>query len=181
MPETIVPLQLRCGILKLSLSRVVCMFVLEDAIAIHVPPAKLFTFFDGMDAERYRLWHPEHEDFAWVGEKGARVGNAFTFKETIGGKTMAKSVVFTKIEQDTHIEFAPTNTFLRLILRRLSFSFDPIEANEGHDSGTVFRARIAILTGPIGARFNKKEFDAVRLHMKEEGQNLKRLAESGGY
>lgn len=33
-------------------------------------------------------------------------------------------------------------------------------------------------TGPIGARLNRREFDAVQNHMHEEGENLRQIVES---
>jgi len=37
-----------------------------------------------------------------------------------------------------------------------------------------------VRTGPIGAWLNRREFDAVRQHMHEEGENLKRIVEADG-
>jgi len=39
---------------------------------------------------------------------------------------------------------------------------------------------VHVRTGPLGSWLNRRELDAVRKHMKEEGENLKRLLESGG-
>ncbi len=75
------------------------------------------------------------------------------------------------VEIEERYPLTPTNIFYRFVLRRFSFTIEPT------DNGSTFRARIKILTGPIGQRLNKKEFDAVRQHMKEEGENLKRLME----
>lgn len=148
------------------------MLILEDSIHINVPPEKLFDFFNSMSSDRYRSWHPDHLDFKWIGSSGAVRGNRFWFRETVGGKTMDKTVFFTEVEKDRYLEFALTNWFFRLILRKFSFRMQPIS------SGTLFIARIEILTGPIGTALNKREFDAVRVHMKEEGENLKPVVES---
>lgn len=40
-----------------------------------------------------------------------------------------------------------------------------------------FTAKIVVRVGPIGARINRKEVDAVRKHMEEEGENLKAIIE----
>jgi hypothetical protein len=40
-------------------------------------------------------------------------------------------------------------------------------------------AEIHVRTGPLGAWLNRKEFDAVRRHMREECENLKRIVEAG--
>jgi len=42
-----------------------------------------------------------------------------------------------------------------------------------------FVAEIFLRVGPLGARLNKREFDAVREHMRIEGVNFKYYAEHG--
>lgn len=152
------------------------MFVLKDQIHIQAPPEKLFEFFNSMDTERYQAWHAQdHHEFKWLNGTGLKEGNEFWFRETIGGKTMQKTVVLLRVEKNRYIEFVPKNWFFRLILRKLSFRMEPKEG------GSLFTAEILILTGPLGAYLNKKEFDAVRLHMKQEGENLKQLAETSAF
>jgi hypothetical protein len=41
-----------------------------------------------------------------------------------------------------------------------------------------FVAAIHLRVGPLGSRLNRREFDAVREHMRIEGVNLKRLVEA---
>ena len=85
---------------------------------------------------------------------------------------MKKRVVITRIERDHVLEFTFASHLLRLVLPRFLFQVER-EAN-----GVRFVAEIHIRTGPIGAWLNRREFDAVRQHMREEGQNLKRLLEA---
>lgn len=61
---------------------------------------------------------------------------------------------------------------MRLVVPRFSFEIRP--------EGDVCRfiAKTPIRTGPIGAWLNRREFDAVRTHMREEGENLRRLLEA---
>ena len=47
-----------------------------------------------------------------------------------------------------------------------------------HQDGCDVTQRIKVRTGPIGAWLNRGEFNAVRVHMKEEGENLKALLET---
>ena len=55
---------------------------------------------------------------------------------------------------------------------------DGREAVEPDGGGMVFRAELRLHgIGPLGRRLNKREFDAVELHMAEEGRNLKALLE----
>ena len=74
-------------------------------------------------------------------------------------------------EADRYIEFAPTSLLVRLLMPRISFTIDPCE------DGCTFTQRIRVRTGPIGTWLNRREFDAVRVHMREEGENLRALLE----
>ena len=143
---------------------------LRDTIWIRSTPEKVFAFFETMDAN-YLRWHPDHRLFRWEEGRGLQEGIVFYFEEVIGGKLLKKRVVFTRIEPNRHIEFTFKNRLLRLIVPRLSFHMDP----EG--DGFRLTAEIHVRTGPIGAWLNRREFTAVRQHMREEGENLKHLLE----
>jgi len=146
---------------------------LSHSLWIRSTPAAIFRFFEEMEAN-YLEWHPDHRLFRWEAGRGLAPGAAFYFEEVIGGTLLRKRVEFTHIEADRHIEFAFTNRLLRLILPSIRFCIDP----EGE--GVRFTQEIRIRTGPVGAWLNRREFDAVRRHMKEEGENLKQILESGG-
>jgi hypothetical protein len=144
---------------------------LSHSIWIRSAPAAISAYFAGME-DNYLAWHPDHRLFRWESGKGLEPGVAFYFEEVIGGTLLRKRVVFTRIEADRHIEFTFTNRLLRLILPSIRFMYEP----EGE--GVRFTQEIRIRTGPVGAWLNRREFDAVRLHMKEEGENLKAFLES---
>lgn len=146
--------------------------ILRDAIEVHAPVGRLFEFFDGMDHQRYLDWHPDHRVFRWTRGRGVRPGHRFHFEEVIAGKLLRKSVMFTRVEPDHHIEFAPTFWLMRLFLPRLVFRAETLQAG-----GFRFVAEIHLRVGPLGARLNRREFDAVREHMRVEGLHFKRFAE----
>jgi hypothetical protein len=145
--------------------------ILRDSIHIRAEPAAVTRFFEEMEGN-YLRWHPDHRLFRWEEGKGLAKGNVFCFEEVIGGKRMNKRVVFTRVEPNRHIEFTFVNRLLALILPRFVFRYEP----EG--DGVRFTAEIHIRTGPVGAWLNRREFEAVRRHMREEGENLKRLLEA---
>lgn len=147
--------------------------VLRDAIDVHASPARVFAFFDGMDNARYLGWHPDHKAFRWTRGTGLKVGNEFYFEEVIAGKLLKKNVVFTRIDPGTRIEFAPTFWLMRFFLPRLVFRLEAMAERRYR-----FIAEIFLRAGPLAARLNEREFDAVREHMRVEGVNLKRFAES---
>lgn len=94
------------------------------------------------------------------------------FEERIAGKLQQKTVRFTEIVPDRYIEFKPTSRLVGLLMPSISFSIEPLE------EGCHLTQRIKIRTGLIGARLNRHEFDAVRAHMEEEGENLKAILET---
>lgn len=143
----------------------------EDTISIEAPPERVFDFFRDM-GEHYLDWHPDHLAFRWVEGEALEEGNVCYFEERIGDEVLEKNVRFTKVEPDRYIEFVPTSWLLRLFLPRMSFAME----SQGSDS-TLFRAQIYLGVGPLGERWHREEFEAVRRHMKEEGENLKRWAE----
>lgn len=144
----------------------------EDSTRINATPEEVFAFFENMDAN-YTRWHPNHHKFEWRKGKGITVGNEFFFEERIAGKLQRKTVRITKVQQNRYFAFQPTNPFFRFFLPHLGFGFEP------HDQGCIFRAIIDLhAIGPIGVRLNKREFDAVEVHMAEEGHNLKAILEN---
>ena len=143
---------------------------LRDRIRIRTTPERVFGFFEAMH-ENYLRWHPEHRLFRWEEGQGVRTGVVFYFEEEIGGTLMKKRVHFTRVEPSRHIEFTFTNPLLALIVPRLSFQIAP------DGEGVQFTAEIHIRTGPVGAWLNRREFNAVLRHMREEGENLKQLLE----
>jgi hypothetical protein len=147
--------------------------VLQDTVEVHASPSDVFAFFEDMDNARYLGWHPDHKVFRWTRGKGLKVGNELYFEEVIAGKFLKKNVVFTRIEEGARIEFAPTSWLMRPFLPRLVFRLENIA--EYHYR---FIAEIFLRVGPLAARLNKRELDAVREHMRVEGINLKRFVES---
>jgi hypothetical protein len=72
---------------------------------------------------------------------------------------------------DSRIEYAPDSKLLRLLLSRVVF----VITSEGE--GCRFIQEVHVRVGPLGARLNRREFEAVRQHMEEEGGNLKAMME----
>lgn len=146
--------------------------VLRDTIEVNASTSTFFAFFDGMSQQRYLAWHPDHKLFRWTLGQGVQLGNRFYFEEVIAGKLLKKSVAFTRVEVGRHIEFTPTSWPMRLFLPRLAFRTEVMSSGRFR-----FIAEIFLRVGPLGVRLNRREFDAVREHMRIEGINFKRFAE----
>ena len=145
---------------------------LAESIDIEAPPDRVFRFFQRM-ADNYLRWHPDHRAFRWLDEKGLATGSRFHLKEQIGGKELERTMVITRLEPGRLLEFAPDHRFIRLLMPRLLFRMVP-----SGEQGCRLEAEIQVRTGPVGAWLNRKEFEAVRRHMREECANLKRIVEA---
>jgi uncharacterized protein YndB with AHSA1/START domain len=144
--------------------------LLEASTEIDEPPDVVFRFFEEIE-DRYREWHPDHVTFRWVTGEGLEVGNEAYFEEWIGGELQERTIRYTTVEPNRYIEFKPTGRLIGLFVPHISFTVEP------EDGGCRVTQRIKVRTGPIGRRLNRKEFDAVREHMNEEAENLKRIVE----
>lgn len=149
--------------------------LLQDSIRVNVPAEQIFQFFAEMD-KHYVDWHPDHHAFRWIEGNQLAVGTVFYFEETIGGHPQNKAMRFIEIEPNRLLVFEPMNWFIRLLMPRLSFGMEPLDAES-----CEFVAKIHLRVGPLGQRLNAKEFNAVRKHMREEGENLKQMVESAPF
>lgn len=145
--------------------------ILKEATAVAAPPEDVYRFFEEME-ENYERWHPDHITFRWIEGGGLDQGAEAYFEERIAGKLQKKTVKFVEVVPDRYLEFKPTSRLVGLLMPHISFTIDT------QSFGCELTQRIKVRTGPIGARLNKREFDAVRTHMREEGENLKRILEN---
>lgn len=146
--------------------------ILKETTNVNAPPAEVYRFFEEME-ENYERWHPDHITFRWTEVDGLQHDAEAYFEERIAGTLHKKTVRFVAVTPDRYIEFKPTSLLGSLLMPHISFTID------ARSDGCKFTQQIKIRTGPIGARLNKQEFDAVRTHMREEGVNLKRILEHG--
>jgi len=146
--------------------------ILSQTTMIAAPPEHIFSFFNRMEAN-YTRWHHDHIAFRSLQDGRQAVGNRFYLEERIHGQHLKRTMRYTKVVPDRLIEFVPDNALVRLFLRRVSFITEPV------DGQCRFTQEVQVLIGPIGRWLNRKGFAAVEKHMREEGENLKAIMESG--
>ena len=146
------------------------MIVLEDSIEIKATPEEIFDFFTHME-ENYKAWHPDHINFQWVTGPPLKEGTIGYFEETLHGELHKSHVVYTKIVPNREIEFSITNPIWRLFYPKSTFTIEP------QKDRCIFIARSYLRPGWLYTKVARKALDAVILHAKEEGENLKRLLE----
>ena len=146
--------------------------ILEADTWVDASAEEVYTFFEEVE-DRYIDWHPDHITFQWVAGDGLEEGNEAYFEEEIAGEVKKQTIRYTTVEPPTRIVFHPTSRLIRFFLPHISFTTEP------ENGGCRVTQRVQVRTGPIGRRLKKAEFDAVRQHMQEEAENLKRIVETG--
>jgi hypothetical protein len=148
--------------------------ILRDSIDVVAGITTFVDFFDEMNSDRFRRWHPDHKAFRWVKGKGARSGNQFYFEEEIAGKLYQHTMQFTIIDEDRYIEYAPVSWFRRLIIPRVSFRVEEIDFS-------CYRliTEVELRLGPLSKYFPPSNVKALRKHMRVECEYFKHHAEKG--
>ena len=109
---------------------------------------------------------PDHLLFRWLDPPALQQGARFHFEERIAGKLLKKTVMFTRIEPGSLIEFAPTSRLFRMLLPRISFRIRPANGE------LTVTQDIQLRIGPLAARLNRRELDAVRRQNPRGGREL---------
>ena len=153
--------------------------ILTDSIEVKTTPENIFGFLSGLiDDESYRKWHPEdHVAMRWLEGEPWQEGSVVYAEEYFHGELHKLKFVITKVVPNRTIEYTPVSRFLRRYFPKNTFT---IEQKEGN---CVFTASGTFRIGWIAKTFAGKKIErglkSVRKHMREEGENLKRILEAG--
>jgi len=152
---------------------------ITDSIRIKTTPEEIFSFLTGIvDDETYRAWHrDDHVSFRWLEGEPWAVGSIARAGEYMHGKVHTLKFVVTDVEPNKRIVYAPVSRLLRKFTPYNEFLI------EKDRDGCLFTASVTYRLGRIGnalfVKFIDKGMAGVKRHMKEEGENLKALLESG--
>lgn len=150
------------------------MITLTDSIEIKTTPEKVFKWLTNLrDKESYRTWHHNHVDCIWVKGKPFQEGSIVYFEEYIHGKLHKAKFQCIKRVQNRLIEYRPLFPW-SLFMPKCDF----IMAPQGED-GCIFTASINLRVGPLFKKFGRRQLEAIKQHMKEEGDNIKKILEEG--
>ena len=155
--------------------------ILTESIEIRTTPEKIFDFFSHLvDDESYRAWHhDDHVALRWIKGQPWEEGCVVYAEEYIHGELHKLKFVITKVIPNRRIEFAPLSRLLRIYFPKNTFAIEPKE------DICVFTATGCLRVGWLVKTFAKDKLNrglsSVRKHMKEEGENLKRILESEIY
>lgn len=144
------------------------MVTVKNSIKIRSTPDEIFKWLKNLD-KNYRAWHPDH--VKWITKTGnLDVGSTAYYEEYLHGDLHKSKAKIVDIEENKKIEFA--NLFpMGIICPKGSFIIE----QEG--DYCVFTATLSFRLGWFFSRFAKGRIKAIEMHMKEEGENLKKLLE----
>jgi hypothetical protein len=152
--------------------------VLTESIPIEATPERVFQFFLSIvDDATYHAWHPQdHVALRWIKGGPWQEGSVLYAEEYLHGKLHKLKFLITNVEPNRRIEFAPRSRILRFYCPGNTFSIEP------KGDACVFTAtgsvRIGWLLKTLAGKKLAYALASVRKHMKEEGENLKRILES---
>ena len=159
------------------------MKLLEDVILTHsieikTTPQRIFDFFRNLDDASYRVWHPEdHVSFHWIKGEPWEEGSVVHAEEYMHGKLHKLKFQVTKVTPNERIEFAPVSRFLRIYFPKNTFEVEQkVDTCLFTASGTLRVGRLARL---LAKRKLEQGLASARRHIKDEGENLKRILEEG--
>ena len=145
---------------------------LEDSVEIDTTPEKVWEFWADMD-KNYKIWHPQdHILFRWTRGKPMEEGSVIYAEEVVGGKMIKGKVTLGDVIPNRR--FTLNLPFPRSVFCRYEYKIEP------KGSKTVFTA-ITHLKYPF---FSEKHILSVielgEKHVREEGENMKKILEGKG-
>ena len=147
--------------------------LLEDSVEINTTPEKIWDFFTHLE-ENYKRWHPEdHVVFKWIGEP-MKTGSKWMAEEVVHGKIFKLRGKIGEAIPNYKIVFNYAFP-ISLVAPR----FEWIIKHE--NSKTFFIALSYLRAGELFYKIAKREMEwkmaMHNKHVKEEGENLKRMLE----
>jgi len=151
------------------------MIVLTDSIEVRATPEKVFRWFTNLKEKAdYQSWHSDHVDACWTKGEPFEKGSIACFKEYIHGQLHRFTFLCTKVVPDKVIEYKPLFPW-SILMSKGAFILEP----KGHDS-CIFTATISLRLNPLFRKLAGSQLEALKQHMKEEVENLRRILDANG-
>jgi len=149
------------------------MISITEETIINIPAKNVFNFLVNIDS-MYKIWHPKDHVFCNV-LSGSLVkkGCRFHFLEIINGFPLYLVARITEVRENEYLEYVPSFPFSLLKTGKAYFKIEKISENQSRliayvEYGNQFFDSII--------NFFVKTI-AVKKHINEEGENLKRYLE----
>jgi hypothetical protein len=150
------------------------MTMLIDSIEINVSPDKAYSYLLRIfsSQEDYINWHKDHITCKWIKGKPFEVGSILYCEETLHGASHSMKMLCTTNIIGERIEYKLLFP-MSIICPKGSFII------ETKEKSCIFTATLSIRFGWLFQAFAKNRIKALIVHMKEEGENLKKILEKG--
>ena len=151
------------------------MIMLRDSITIQTTPEGIFKWLELMPQE-YCAWHPDHVVCRVVKGSMLQPGSEIECKEYLHGKLHLMRLRTTRMDPGRRMEYEITGLgkgAFEVISRDEGVNF-AAELGLGFDIPIIGTLVDALLRALL-----RRRLDAIREHVREEGQNLKKIIESG--
>ncbi len=143
---------------------------LTDSIGIDSPPEPVWEWLSAL-SQHYTEWHPAHVSAEWVHGEPNQVGSILEAVENLGGTREVLRFEITSVAAPHRFEYR-IRGLISLLLPGGAFEVVP------EDKGSRFTATISYRFGHLTERLFQHRTAALKGHMQEEGENLKRIIES---
>ena len=154
------------------------MITLKYSIEINASADKVFNQLveNLSNRESYKLWHPEHVELRWIKGEPVREGSILYAEEYLDGNLHKLKFRITKIVPNKLIAYAP---LFPLSIIATGNSFRTVSKGENR---CVFSSeghiRFPLWLFKKVHKAHEGKLVASEKHMKEEGENLKKILES---
>jgi len=148
------------------------MSAIIDKIEIACTPEQVFDtlVFFFRDTENYQLWHADHISCSWKKGGDFSPGSVLMAEEYIHGKWHKLGFKITTFKKGDILEYKMLFPF------SIICSGGNFKSALKHDK-TEFIAQLNFRLGWFIKALFKKEMEALRNHMREEGENIKEFIE----
>lgn len=148
------------------------MIALTDSIKINATSEKIFSALLKIfsNEENYRMWHRDHVTCRWLKGIPFEKGSVLYAEEYLHGKLYKLKFISTNLVRNNKFEYRllfPAS----LICPKGSFIIEQEKEN------CIFTANLYYRLNKFFDRYFKDSIDAIEKHMKEEGENLKKIVE----
>lgn len=153
------------------------MIELRDIVDIDAPVETVYKCLvkSLQDIESYKEWHPDHESIEWLRGDPVEEGSIVHIEEYINGVLTSLTFRFVEVVPNRLIRYR-VRFPLSLIAPENRFEFEAL--GEGRSRFTAYgRIRMPMWLFLKSHPAHEGKLKGSMQHMKEEGKNLKRIAE----
>lgn len=151
--------------------------ILKDTIEINASAEKVFEWLlqHMRDKASYQAWHPEHKELRWIKGEPCKEGSIVYIEEYLQGVLHKLKFRFTKIIPNRLIKYRVLFP-LSIIAPYNKFIIEPTGENSCMFTamGKINMPKWLFLKSH---KYHKEKLEATMLHMKGEGENLKKALE----